>query len=540
MAQQVRAARASRAIGATASANGIAASSAPAAGKPGQAQHPFSDAGKQLLDLIGVHLDSTAQTESLRPKREAPWQGYDVAVDEEMLTAESPAHELTIRMLATGLAERGLVLPRFDLEQLYFLVPWDRLPAREEAIREIEAALKSGHKVVHYTSNAVGKALQANEQRQIRLNRAHAEFQEQLKNSTYVQDAITSFYTAHINAPIGLVNDGLALGWKGADALGIADSPPPQLAKIPYVGEFGQKYGQTMEAGAKAGLLVVATGPLAGSLTQVGARAGAAIGSIGFGGVRVGALALQAARLSMTVGIAVDLGELAAFITKLVYTASTGTDEEREMALEQLWEVAVYGSFEYLLNRTAKAASKKRSLGKKQGGSGTGDRSTAKNADAREAASREKPAKQPREADTEKTGSKEPGVDSHAGKNRDGRGASERGGFAQGIEPAEISEINKDFGGKTPITGNPSTIASNAARYPGFFEKAASMIRDISGRHMFDNGNKRTAAEVVKRLMKRNNIVNGPTAQELERVVGQVARGELKTVAEIAKALRGY
>ncbi len=65
-----------------------------------------------------------------------------------------------------------------------------------------------------------------------------------------------------------------------------------------------------------------------------------------------------------------------------------------------------------------------------------------------------------------------------------------------------------------------------------------SIIRDIAGDHLFDNGNKRTAVEVVERLISRNKI-DGPPKEVIWSVVSRVSNGELKNVNDIAKALRG-
>ena len=64
------------------------------------------------------------------------------------------------------------------------------------------------------------------------------------------------------------------------------------------------------------------------------------------------------------------------------------------------------------------------------------------------------------------------------------------------------------------------------------------MIRDIAGGHLFDNGNKRTAVEVVERLIIINGV-DGPPKQIIWNVVDKVATGKLNNVQDISKALRG-
>ena len=64
------------------------------------------------------------------------------------------------------------------------------------------------------------------------------------------------------------------------------------------------------------------------------------------------------------------------------------------------------------------------------------------------------------------------------------------------------------------------------------------MIRDIAGGYLFDNGNKRTAVEVVEQLIIRNGV-DGPPKQVIWDVVDKVATGKLTSVQDISKALRG-
>ncbi|MCP4109674.1 MAG: hypothetical protein GY749_29840, partial [Desulfobacteraceae bacterium] len=106
-----------------------------------------------------------------------------------------------------------------------------------------------------------------------------------------------------------------------------------------------------------------------------------------------------------------------------------------------------------------------------------------------------------------------------------------------GISADEIRAINKSLGGVTELTGDASSIIAAAERYEGFWNKTAAMVREIAGRHMFNDANKRTAQAVVQELMKRNKISTGVSSGEMRKVINQVARGELKEVSDIAKAL---
>jgi prophage maintenance system killer protein len=83
-------------------------------------------------------------------------------------------------------------------------------------------------------------------------------------------------------------------------------------------------------------------------------------------------------------------------------------------------------------------------------------------------------------------------------------------------------------------------VLANASRRSGFFTKSASIIRDIAGGHLFDNGNKRTAQNAIETLMQRNNVTSGPDSATLRGVISRVGSGQLSSVEDIAVALRGY
>jgi RHS repeat-associated protein len=105
-----------------------------------------------------------------------------------------------------------------------------------------------------------------------------------------------------------------------------------------------------------------------------------------------------------------------------------------------------------------------------------------------------------------------------------------------GISAEEIMAINRQVGGTTTLTGYVDSVIANMSYRTSFWDKAATVIRDIAGRHLFNDGNKRTAQMVVEELMRRNGV-NGPTSQHIRAVIDKVARGELRSVEEISSAL---
>ena len=117
-------------------------------------------------------------------------------------------------------------------------------------------------------------------------------------------------------------------------------------------------------------------------------------------------------------------------------------------------------------------------------------------------------------------------------------------GIKNPISSDEISAANRVFEGARLRPGGttPQDALINAGRLDGFFQKAASLIRNIAGDHMFDNGNKRTAYWAVNELMVRNNIMSGPTSDELWRTIMTVSKpgGSSMAIDDIAAMLRGY
>lgn len=126
------------------------------------------------------------------------------------------------------------------------------------------------------------------------------------------------------------------------------------------------------------------------------------------------------------------------------------------------------------------------------------------------------------------------------GFTRQARNAPQLGGFRNGISADEITALNRQFGGSTTITGHPSSALAAAANQTGFWNKAAAIVREVAGRHMFDDANKRTATAIVNELTRRNKVFTGVTGAELRRTIHRVATGELRTIEEIAVALRGF
>ncbi len=104
------------------------------------------------------------------------------------------------------------------------------------------------------------------------------------------------------------------------------------------------------------------------------------------------------------------------------------------------------------------------------------------------------------------------------------------------LTAGSIVAANKLFSDGVTLMGDAETVIANLAYREGPFDKAASIIRDIAGGHLFNNGNKRTAQKIVADFLQENKI-DGVSPDHLRGVIDQVAQGELKTVEDIARAI---
>ncbi len=102
------------------------------------------------------------------------------------------------------------------------------------------------------------------------------------------------------------------------------------------------------------------------------------------------------------------------------------------------------------------------------------------------------------------------------------------------LDVDQITALNKQFSNGLTIPGKDvSTVLANASYREGGINQAASVIRDIAGGHLFQNGNKRTAQALVESF----NL--GVDSKTLRGVIDQVGQGNLRNVDDIAKALGG-
>lgn len=75
--------------------------------------------------------------------------------------------------------------------------------------------------------------------------------------------------------------------------------------------------------------------------------------------------------------------------------------------------------------------------------------------------------------------------------------------------------------------------------HPGVFEKAAILMRGITGGHPFEDGNKRTGFLTVTYFLHQNgiNLPEGFSADEAESLCLRISSGELRDIVEIEKII---
>ena len=101
----------------------------------------------------------------------------------------------------------------------------------------------------------------------------------------------------------------------------------------------------------------------------------------------------------------------------------------------------------------------------------------------------------------------------------------------------EIILINKKYSNGQLLNGNPLSAINSALYYENVVEQGASIFRSISHGHMFGNGNKRTAVDMIKSFAKKANINIKKSDNKLLDLANKVATGEIEDVTEIAAKL---
>ncbi len=268
-----------------------------------------------------------------------------VPIDDGLLQARSVNQELAIRFFnAVSLVD----VKRWEVERLIGHLAWKHLASEAEARRLVQANLDAKLSTIGYQTNeGAMRAVRAGlyrlrAQSHLRLERIYAD----LRNSTYAEDAIASFYIAHVNGAVEVLNGMLDLpvapynlvqrvrGKEGTKFLG-------RIPKLDYVGDYGKKHGQTMETGVVVGFALfglrgsgggaglnmmrgMSTAPKAVESAGALAKVVQTVSNVTVSGVKVGPALQRAMRIMMVGGEGADLGSAVLDVKDAVQALRTG------------------------------------------------------------------------------------------------------------------------------------------------------------------------------------------------------------------------
>jgi prophage maintenance system killer protein len=101
----------------------------------------------------------------------------------------------------------------------------------------------------------------------------------------------------------------------------------------------------------------------------------------------------------------------------------------------------------------------------------------------------------------------------------------------------DIIEINKDFSnGRIVNESNLDFAVKTSARSKNWLRSAAVFTRAILIDHVFEDGNKRTAAAVIMLLMEMNKIVFDPDI--VSKVIVKLLKKNITSVREIERCIK--
>ena len=101
----------------------------------------------------------------------------------------------------------------------------------------------------------------------------------------------------------------------------------------------------------------------------------------------------------------------------------------------------------------------------------------------------------------------------------------------------DANKLTEGKGELSPLGNTPDSAISSALYCSTAAEQGASIFRFIIHGHMFKNGNKRTAVAFWREFMSAHNAHCVLSEEQLLKVAGKVAKGELSTITSIAGAL---
>ena len=102
----------------------------------------------------------------------------------------------------------------------------------------------------------------------------------------------------------------------------------------------------------------------------------------------------------------------------------------------------------------------------------------------------------------------------------------------------ERRTIVRDMGLLQSAIFRPETVAFGVEAYTNVFDKAAALLQSLACNHPFFDGNKRTAWIACMLLLRLNGVRLTVDVDTAEKLVLDVATGQIENVSEIGSALR--
>ena len=105
------------------------------------------------------------------------------------------------------------------------------------------------------------------------------------------------------------------------------------------------------------------------------------------------------------------------------------------------------------------------------------------------------------------------------------------------LSQKDIVEVNKSFSTGVLVNGSSLDYAVKAvARSKNWLRAAAVLSRAILVDHIFEDGNKRTAAAVIMLLMDMQGIAYDP--EEIPKIVLNISRKSITSIPQLERCIK--
>ena len=356
---------ASKSEGTTTAARSAADNAGQGAPSLGLSSEKAQAAAKEVVARVEGAAER-GKAEVVQATRQLQWGTFKIPIEENLLKSKNVNRELAIRFFQIVLKQVGVELGYWMAERIHARLAWKDLSTEEHTRQVVSAQLAANANIIGYESNedsvsAIGRAyFDILREDQERLRRAY----EELHKVHYAEDAILSFYIAHVNGVISVVNGILDLPVAPVNLVQSVRGKEHyrflgRIPKIGYVGDYGTKYGGAMETGVVLGLMLVpgAQGGAGAGLSSAEGGAALAEGaSVAaprlmrlLGGAKVaGPIIKVASRLLGVAGVAAG-GQAAVDTVKAIEALKTGQITKEDGTVEPLTEEKAFELLEAIL-----------------------------------------------------------------------------------------------------------------------------------------------------------------------------------------------